>query len=169
MLFSTCKSVLLLLTAAPNLCKSKYPPIPLASAASCPAIGAATDGCSGVACAGREVGGAGGRLAMATRGGGGGNGCIRVFCTGKERGCGGRAFCMTVQHSPPGLHFVRRCGSKGFFSSQGQTLASGPREGPGTIISRCTLALGHRWMGRFARTQGCPRLILQRLVGWPGQ
>ena len=147
--------------------KSKCPLVPLASAASCPAIGAATDCCPGVACAGREVGGAGGPLA--TPGDGGGNGCRRVFCTGKERGCGGRAFRMTVPHCPPGLHFVRRCGSKGFFSSQSQTLASGPPEGPGNTTSCCTLALGHRWMGRFARTQGGPQLIHRRLAGWPGQ
>ena len=38
---------------------------------------------------------------------------------------------MTVPHCPPGLHYVRRGGSKGFFSGQGQTLASGPLEGPG--------------------------------------
>ena len=120
MLFSTCKSVLLFFLLPLTSPKSKRPLIPLASAASCPAIGAATDCCPGVACAGREVGGAGGPLA--TPGDGGRNGCRRVFCTGKERGCGGRAFRMTVPRCPPGLHFVRRCGSKGFFQPKARPL-----------------------------------------------
>ena len=113
---SCCDFQLLPLT----LPKSKCPLVPLASAAGCPAGGGAADCCPGVACAGREVGGAGGPLA--TPGDGGGNGCRRVFCTGKERGCSGRAFRMTVPRCPPGLHFVRRCGSKGFFQAKARPL-----------------------------------------------